>query len=123
MNRFYQKSRNKNAAKQAREGYDAASDSAERIKASVDNITKKIKELIKENKILFSWLGAGLLIVILCTAAFSSCTAMLSQVSSYIAGTTYLSEDEEMLGAEGAYKALEDALQAEIDGYKSTPQL
>ena len=120
MNKFYQKSRNKKAAKQAKDGYDAAEDSAERIKATAEKVAEKVKEFIEENKILFAWIGAGLLIIIICAALFASCTAMISQVSSQIAGTTYLSEDEEMLGAEDVYKALEESLQAEIDSYEST---
>ena len=116
MNKFYQKSRNK---KRAKDGYDAAEDSAERIKATAEKVAEKVKEFIEENKILFAWIGAGLLIIIICAALFASCTAMISQVGSEIAGTSYLSEDEEMLGAEGIYKALEESLQAEIDGYES----
>ena len=116
MNKFYQKSRNK---KRAKDGYDAAEDSAERIKATAEKVAEKVKEFIEENKILFAWIGVGLLIIIICAALFASCTAMISQVGSEIAGTSYLSEDEEMLGAEGVYKALEDNLQAEIDSYES----
>ena len=117
MNKFYQKSRNK---KRAKDGYDAAEDSAERIKETAEKVAEKVKEFIKENKILFAWIGAGLLIIIICAALFASCTAMISQVGSEIAGTSYLSEDEEMLGAEDVYKALEDDLQCEIDDYEST---
>lgn len=120
MNKFYQKSRNRKAAKQAKEGYDAAEDRAERIKATAEKAAKRVKEFIEENKILFAWIGAGLLIIIICAALFASCTAMISQVGSEIAGTSYLSEDEEMLGAEDAYKALEERLQAKIDSYEST---
>ena len=116
MNKFYQKSRNK---KRAKDGYDAAEDSAERIKETAEKVAEKVKEFIEENKILFAWIGAGLLIIIICAALFASCTAMISQVGSEIAGTSYLSEDEEMLGTEGVYKALEESLQAEIDGYES----
>ena len=116
MNKFYQKSRNK---KRAKDGYDAAEDSAERIKETAEKIAEKVKEFIKENKILFAWIGAELLIIIICAALFASCTAMISQVGSEIAGTSYLSEDEEMLGAEDVYKALEDDLQSKIDDYES----
>ena len=116
MNKFYQKSRNK---KRAKDGYDAAEDSAERIKETAEKVAEKVKEFIEENKILFAWIGTGLLIIIICAALFASCTAMISQVGSEIAGTSYLSEDEEMLGAEGVYKALEESLQAEVDGYES----
>ena len=116
MNKFYQKSRNK---KRAKDGYDAAEDSAERIKETAEKVAEKVKEFIEENKILFAWIGAGLLIIIICTALFASCTAMISQVGSEIAGTSYLSEDEEMLGAEDVYKALEDDLQSKIDDYES----
>ncbi len=116
MNKFYQKSRNK---KRAKDGYDAAEDSAERIKETAEKIADKVKEFIEENKILFAWIGAGLLIIIICAALFASCAAMISQVGSEIAGTSYLSEDAEMLGAEDVYKALEESLQAEIDDYES----
>ena len=116
MNKFYQKSRNK---KRAKDGYDAAEDSAERIKETAEKVAEKVKKFIEENKILFAWIGVGLLIIIICAALFASCTTMISQVGSEIAGTSYLSEDEEMLGAENAYKALEDSLQAEIDSYES----
>ena len=57
MNKFYQKSRNK---KRAKDGYDAAEDSAERIKATAEKVAEKVKEFIEENKILFAWIGAGL---------------------------------------------------------------
>ena len=116
MNKFYQKSRNK---KRAKDGCDAAEDSAERIKETAEKVAEKVKEFIEENKILFAWIGAGLLIIIICAALFASCTTMISQVGSEIAGTSYLSEDEEMLGAEDVYKALEDDLESKIDDYES----
>ena len=120
MNKFYQKARNKNTAKQAKEGYDAAEDSAERIKATAEKAAEKLKEFVEKNKVVFMWIGAGLLIIILCSALFASCTAMLSSSGSMTFTTSYLSEDEDMTGAEDYYKALEEALKSEIDGYEST---
>lgn len=65
-------------------------------------------------------IAAILLLFILVMAGFSSCSAMFSGSLSSVAGTSYVSEDGDMLGAEDDYAGLEESLQREIDNIERT---
>ena len=53
---------------------------------------------------------------------FSSCSVILESAGSAVAASTYPSEDEDMLGAEAAYCAMEEALREYLETYESTHQ-
>ena len=59
-------------------------------------------------------------VVCLLMNSMSSCSMMAQSIGSVISGTTYPSEDSEMLAVEAEYSAREAALQAEIDNIERT---
>ena len=80
----------------------------------------KVKNFISKNKKVFLWFGLGLMVVLLLSAGISSCTAMFASTGSAVIATSYLSEDEAMLGAEAQYVGMEAELQGYLDNYEST---
>ena len=62
--------------------------------------------------------GVGLLLLMI-MGGLQSCTAMFGSAGTGLAATSYLSEDDDMLGAEAAYADLEADLQHELDNYES----
>ena len=61
------------------------------------------------------------LVVMLCFLlnTMSSCSMMFESVGSGVAGSTYPSRDEDMLGAEAAYAQMEAELQDYLDNYEA----
>ena len=64
--------------------------------------------------------GCALLLFIMISAGISSCSTLFSGGVTSIVGTSYVSEDADMLGAESDYAALEAELQSEIDNIERT---
>src|SRR5699024_7123779 len=60
------------------------------------------------------------LIVCLLLNTMSSCSMMAQSIGSAISGTTYPSDDPELVAVEADYAAKEAALQAEIDNIESS---
>lgn len=60
------------------------------------------------------------MILVLLAAGVSSCTAMFSSTTSSVIASSYLSEDDAMLGAEEQYCRMEAELQRKLDTYEST---
>ena len=60
------------------------------------------------------------LIVCLLLNTMSSCSMMAQSIGSMISGTTYPSDDPELVAVEANYAAKEAALQAEIDNIESS---
>ena len=68
------------------------------------------------------FLMAGVLFLITCMLmnTMSSCSMMAQSIGSVLSGTTYPSDDPEMLAVEADYAAREAQLQAEIDNIESS---
>ena len=64
--------------------------------------------------------GALFLIVCLLMNTMSSCSMMAQSIGSVLSGTTYPSDDPEMLAVEADYAAKEAGLQAEIDNIENS---
>ena len=64
-------------------------------------------------------LGIGMILVML-IGGVSSCSMMAGSGVSSVLGTSYLSEDRDILAAEAAYCTMEAELQAYLDTYRST---
>ena len=64
-------------------------------------------------------IGGVALMLLLIMGGLQSCTAMFGSAGTGLAATSYLSEDDDMLGAEDAYADLEADLQYELDNYES----
>ena len=63
---------------------------------------------------------ATLLLFIMISAGLSSCGAMFSGLTNGVLGTSYTSEDSDLVATEQNYAAMENALQSEIDNIEST---
>ena len=104
------------AAKESKKAKDAAIKSAQRF-------TEKTKDAVKmvaaQNKGIFATVALFGLIFVLIAASFSSCSAVLQGGSSAIISTSYSSTDEDIYAAENAYKALEEALNTQINQIES----
>ncbi len=104
------------AAKESKKAKDAAITSAQRF-------TEKTKDAVKmvaaQNKGIFATVALFGLIFVLIVASFSSCSAVLQGGSSAIISTSYSSTDEDIYAAENAYKALEEALNTQINQIES----
>lgn len=122
MNKHYQKQHIKKEYAAARKaGAQTASTATKSTGKTVrEKASDKIKEVFSKNKKVFVWLGAGLMLLILLSAGISSCTAMFTSTTSSVIATSYLSEDDAMLGAEAQYCQMEAELQEYLDTYEST---
>ena len=63
---------------------------------------------------------AALLLFIMVFAGLSSCSSMFSGAINGVVGTSYTSEDSDLVAVENNYVAMENELQAEIDNIEST---
>ena len=63
---------------------------------------------------------ATLLLFIMISAGLSSCGAMFSGLTNGVLGTSYTSEDSDLVATEQNYAAMENALQSEIDNIENT---
>lgn len=63
---------------------------------------------------------AALLLFIMISAGLSSCGAMFSGLTNGVLGTSYTSEDSDLVATEQNYAAMENALQSEIDNIETT---
>ena len=63
---------------------------------------------------------AALLLFIMVSVGLSSCGAMFSGSMNSVLGTSYTSEDSDLVATEQNYAAMENALQSEIDNIKNT---
>lgn len=121
MNKHYQKQAIKKDYAAARKSgsQTAATATKNTGKKTREKAADKVKAFFAKNKKVFLWLGVGLMILVLLAAGISSCTAMFSSTGSAVIASSYLSEDEAMLGAEAQYCQMEAELQDKLDNFES----
>ena len=122
MNKHYQKQSIKKEYAAARNAGSQTAGTATRItgKKLGEKVSDKIKEFFEKNRKVFIWLGVGLAVLVFLAAGISSCSSIFSQTGSAIIASSYLSEDDAMLGAEAQYCRMEQELQRYLDTYEST---
>lgn len=122
MNKHYQKQSIKKEYAAARKAGSQTAGAATKStgKKAREKATDKVKEFFYKNKKVFLWFGVGLMFLVLIAAGISSCTAMFSSTGSTVIATSYLSDDDAMLGAEAQYCEMEAELQDYLDSYEST---
>ena len=121
MNKHYQKQNIKKEYAAARNAGSQTAGTATKStgKKLGEKASEKIKEFFEKNKKVFIWIGVGIALLVLLGAGISSCSMLTSTGSSVIA-SSYLSEDDAMLGAEAQYCRMEQELQRYLDTYEST---
>lgn len=97
----------------------AAVQTARSAKAAAKK-SKQTADFVRRHKKGFLAAGGLLLAVAFFLNCMSSCSVLFSGVGSGVAGSTYPSTDEAMLGGEAAYAGMEAELQAYLDSYEDT---
>ena len=93
---------------------------AEKAAQGTRTITEKVTEFCTtHSKAILLVMAAGLLFMIICSM-FSSCTAMFQGGTQVILGTSFTAKDEDIIGADNDYKALEVALRNQINNIERT---
>ena len=121
MNKHYQKQNIKKEYAAARNAGSQTAGTATKStgKKLGEKVSDKLKEFFENNRKVFIWIGVGIALLVLLGAGISSCSMLTSTGSSVIA-SSYLSEDDAMLGAEAQYCQMEQELQRYLDTYEST---
>ena len=125
LSRFMQKQQIKRQyAKAARKG------GAKTAQKAAENTRKAAKKTAEETKKAIAFVGrhpagvciavAALLLFIMVSAGLSSCGSMFSGLMNGILGTSYTSEDSDLVATENNYAAKENELQQQIDNIEST---
>ena len=121
MNKHYQKQSIKKEYAAARNAGSQTAGTATKNtgKKLGEKVSDKIKEFFEKNKKVFIWIGVGIALLVLLGAGISSCS-MLTSTGSTVIASSYLSEDDAMLGAEAQYCQMEQELQSYLDNYEGT---
>ena len=125
VSRFQQKRAIKKAYAEAKAGKAAdntvkASEAAAKAVKKTGEETSKAVQFVARHKKGFVILGVIGMMFLFVSAVMSSCSVMMSSLTSSGVLTTYPSTDADMLAAEAQYLALEAELQEYLDNYEST---
>ena len=104
----------------ARTGQRTEGTTAAAAKKAGKKVRDRIADFVREHRKGIGIVAALLLSVLVIANSLSSCTIMFSGGTNMVVISTYPSEDEDMLGAEAAYAAMEAALQDMLDNYQDT---
>lgn len=99
---------------------ETAAKATKKAAQSTKTITEKAMEFCTtHSKTILFVLIAGLLFMIL-SGMFSSCSAMFQGGTQIVLGTSFTAKEEDIIGADNDYKALEAALRNEINNIERT---
>ena len=96
---------------------------AKKTGKAAKTVKEKVQQagaFIMRHKKGFFLVGAIFLLICLLLNTMSSCSMMAQSIGSAISGSTYPSDDPELVAVEADYAAKEAALQAEIDNIESS---
>ena len=124
ISRWKQKQAIKKEYAAAKAGKGTAKETAAKATKKAAQSTKTITEKAMEfctthSKTILFVLIAGLLFMIL-SGMFSSCSAMFQGGTQIVLGTSFTAKEEDIIGADNDYKALEAALRNEINNIERT---
>ena len=125
LSRFMQKQKIKREyAKAAKKGGAAtakkAAESTRKAAKKTAEETRKAAAFVARHPVGVLIAIAALLLFIMVFAGLSSCSSMFSGAVNGVVGTSYTSEDSDLVAVENNYVAMENELQAEIDNIEST---
>lgn len=108
------------AAARAGKGGKATAKGAEKTAKGAKSLTQKITDFCVSHKTALLWvLAIGLLFMII-SGMFSSCSTMFQGGTQVVLGTSFTAEDEDILGTDEDYTALENDLRSQVDNIEST---
>ena len=124
VSRIWQKQQIKRQyAKAARnggkKGIKGAVQNARRAAAKAAEKTKQAAAFVARHPAGVCIAIAALLLIIFVLAGLSSCSAMFSGTINGVVGTSYTSEDSDLVAVENDYAAMENGLRSEIDAIES----
>ena len=111
------------AAKHAGQAAGNTASAAQKTGKAAKTVKEKAQQagaFIMRHKKGFLLVGAIFLLICLLLNTMSSCSMMAQSIGSAISGSTYPSDDPELVAVEADYAARETALQAEIDNIESS---
>ena len=111
------------AAKRAAQSGGTAAGAAQKSGKAAKTVKEKAQQAgayVMQHKKGFIVVLAIFLLICLLLNTMSSCSMMAQSIGSMISGTTYPSDDQELVAVEADYAAKEAALQAEIDNIESS---
>ena len=124
ISRFWQKQKIKRQyAKEARNTAKGIKGAAERTRKAAAKAAEKTKQtaaFVARHPAGVAIAVGVLLLFIMVMSGLSSCGAMFSGTLNGVLGTSYTSEDSDLVADENNYAALENGLQSEIDNIEST---
>lgn len=108
------------AAARAGKGGKATAKGAEKTAKEAKSLTQKITDFCVSHKTALLWvLAIGLLFMVI-SGMFSSCSTMFQGGTQVVLGTSFTAEDEDILGTDEDYTALENDLRSQVDNIEST---
>ncbi len=111
------------AAKRAGQAAGNTANTAKKTGKAAKTVKEKAQQagaFIMRHKKGFLLVGAIFLLICLLLNTMSSCSMMAQSIGSAISGSTYPSDDPELVAVEADYAAREAVLQAEIDNIESS---
>ena len=111
------------AAKRAGQAAGNAASAAQKTGKAAKTVKEKAQQagaFVMRHKKGFLIAGAIFLLVCMLLNTMSSCSMMAQSIGSAVSGSTYPSDDPELVAVEADYAAKEAALQAEIDNIESS---
>ena len=111
------------AAKRAGQAAGNTANTAKKTGKAAKTVKEKAQQagaFVMRHKKGFLIVGAIFLLICLLLNTMSSCSMMAQSIGSAISGSTYPSDDPELVAVEADYAAREAALQAEIDNIESS---
>ena len=111
------------AAKRAGQAAGNTANTAKKTGKAAKTVKEKAQQagaFVMRHKKGFLLVGAIFLLICLLLNTMSSCSMMAQSIGSAISGSTYPSDDPELVAVEADYAARETALQAEIDNIESS---
>lgn len=108
------------AGKSVASGGTTTAEGAKKATKETTKVTERVAEFVsKHSHAILLVVVFGLLLMVV-SSVLSSCSVMLQGGSNVILGTSYTAEDEDIIGANNDYKALESALQSKINNIERT---
>ena len=108
------------AAARAGKGGKATAKGAKKTAKGAKSLTQKITDFCVSHKTALLWvLAIGLLFMVI-SGMFSSCSTMFQGGTQVVLGTSFTAEDEDILGTDEDYTALENDLRSQVDNIEST---
>ena len=119
LSRWRQKQAIKRQYAAQKAGFRTAETSAKTAKEAVKKSEQTASFVVRHRKGIVVILGIFMLLAFLLNAV-SSCSMMVEGIGAGIAAGSYAAADDDIVGVEAAYCAMEQALQRQLDRYEQT---